>query len=115
MSEPPMMAAEMSKRQTMTMMMTWAFALGLLLLALSGVVWNWGNMSTSTPESRNDLQSVWSPILWNFGFFLLLAGVLGLAFMGKGMDPLGRLFLWIVAFIIALLLFTAPNLFFAFS
>ncbi len=111
--QPEMMAAEMSKRQTVTMMMTWAFALGLFLLALSGVLWNWANLSTTTADARSDLQAVWSPILWNFGFFLLLAGIFGLATMAKNIDPLGRLLLWIVAFILVLLLFTTPSLFFS--
>src|SRR3990170_4486407 len=107
---PPMMAAEMSKR--LTMLMSWAFVLGLFLLALSGILWNAARLGPTIDQGELDLQNVYAPILWNLGFFLLIAGVFGYAVMVKNVDPLGRLLLWIVAFILVVLLFTSPSLFF---
>jgi hypothetical protein len=50
---------------------------------------------------------------WNAGFFFLLVAIFGTAAMRKDVDPLGRLFLWLVAFILVLVLFVAPGLFFS--
>ena len=53
MQPPPqmMMAAEASKRQTMNMLMTAFLMFGLLALALSGMVWSYGNLGGALSKS----------------------------------------------------------------
>ena len=96
----------------MNMLLALAFLAGLGLLAIAGGIVSY-TMTTSvsgTPDAQN--WRAYALISWNAGFFFLLAGIFGSAVMRKDIDPLGRLFLWLVAFILVLVLFAAPGLFF---
>lgn len=113
------MSAEASKRQTMNMLMTLFLVLGLLLLAAAGMVWSYANLqgdSTRPPPitawDANNYQNVWAPMLWNLGMFLLIFAIWGMALMRQDLDPMARLLLYFVSFIIILLIFVAPSLMF---
>jgi hypothetical protein len=122
MQPPPqmMMAAEASKRQTMNMLMGAFLVFGLLALALSGMVWSYGNLgvcsSCQPPVGQNqgqrDAQVVWTPVLWNAGMFLLIFAIWGMAWMRQDLDPMAKLLLYFVSFIIILLIIVAPSLVF---
>ena len=117
MMQPPppqvMMAADASKRQTMNMVMTLFLMFGLLLLAVGAAVYAYGNMSGTTPENEQNYQGVFAPILWDFGIFLLILAIFGMALMRPDLDPLARLLMYLIAFILILLIFTAPYLMFS--
>ena len=127
MQPPPqmMMAAEASKRQTMNMLMTLFLVLGLLFVAVAGMVWAYGNLgvcsSTDTQvcnprspqnQGQRDMQTVWAPVVWNLGMFLLIFAIWGMAWMRQDLDPMAKLFLYFVSFIIILLIIAAPYLLF---
>jgi len=116
MQAPPpqmMMAAEESKRRTMNMVMTLFLMLGLLLLAVGAAVYAFGNMAGTTDDNKQNLQGVYAPVLWDFGIFLLILAIFGMALMRQDLDPLARLLMYLVAFILVLLIFTAPYLMFS--
>jgi len=122
MQSPPqmMMAAEASKRQTMNMLMTLFLVLGLLFVAVAGMVWAYGNLgvcetcnpAVSQNQGQRDMQTVWAPVVWNLGMFLLIFAIWGMAWMRQDLDPMAKLFLYFVSFIIILLIITAPYLLF---
>ncbi len=113
------MAAEASKRQTMGMLMTMFLMLGLLFIAAAGMIWAYsftqgdpaGNPPISSWDASN-YRNVYAPIVWNLGMFLLIFGIWGTAMMRQDMDPMARLLMYLVAFILILLIFVAPTLFF---
>jgi len=118
------MTAEASKRQTMNMLMTLFLVLGLGLLAAAGAIWSYGNLGVCTQgppvctttvyqnQGQKDMQTVWTPVVWNLGMFLLIFAIWGMAWMRQDMDPMAKLFLYFVSFIIILLIITAPSLLF---
>ena len=118
------MTAEASKRQTMNLLMTMFWVFGLLLLAGSGMVWAYGNVGVCTQppptcqpvvqqnQGQRDMQTVWTPLLWNIGMFLLIFAIWGMAMMRQDLDPLARLLMYFVSFIIILLIIVAPSLLF---
>jgi len=109
------MSAEASKRQTMNMLMTLFWVLGLLLLAAAGMIWSYGNLGVPAAQRTQDqinMQTVWTPIVWNLGMFLLIFAIWGMALMRQDLDPMARLLMYFVAFIIILLIIVAPSLLF---
>jgi len=115
-----MMSAEVSRRQTLTTLTTLFLLGGLLLIAVSGMVRSYGLLGvceTCTPpvpqnQGQLDAQRFWAPVVWNLGMFLLIFGIWGTALMRQDMDPMARLLLYLVAFIVILLIFTVPSLLF---
>jgi len=115
-----MMAAEASKRQTMNMLMTLFLVLGLLFIAVAGMVWAYGNLgvcgscnpAVGQNQGQRDMQTVWAPVVWNLGMFLLIFAIWGMAWMRQDLDPMAKLFLYFVSFIIILLIIAAPYLLF---
>src|SRR3990172_4349719 len=98
MQAPPpqmMMAAEESKRRTMNMVMTLFLMLGLLLLAVGAAVYAFGNMAGTTDDNKQNLQGVYAPVLWDFGIFLLILAIFGMALMRQDLDPLARLLMYL--------------------
>jgi len=119
MQPPPpgmMMSAEASRRQTMNTLTMLFLLLGLLLIAVAGMVSAYGNLgvSATTPQSQDqiNMQTVWAPVVWNLGMFLLVFGIWGTALSRGDMDPMARLLLYLVSFIVILLIFTAPSVLF---
>ncbi len=104
-----MMVAEASKRQTMNLVMTLFWMGGLFLLTLGAAIFAYGGVSGADPN----LRIAAAPILWDFGIFLLLLGIWGMALMRQDLDPLARLLMYLVSFILTLLIFTAPYLMFS--
>src|SRR5437899_8978228 len=111
MQPPPpgmMMTAEASKRQTMNFVMTLFWVAGLFFLAASGVVWSWGNYgvcNSCTPavpqnQGQRDAQTFWTPAFWNAGMFFLIFAIWGMALMRQDLDPMARLLMYFVSFII---------------
>ena len=117
---PMMMSAEASKRQTMNMLMTLFLVLGLLLLAAAGMILSYGNLgvcgSCNPPVPQTvdqmNMQRVYAPIVWNLGMFMLIFAIWGMALMRQDLDPMARLLLYLVSFIVILLIFVAPSLMF---
>jgi len=109
--QPPMMPPMGPRQPPMNMLLALSFILGLGLLALAGILVSSTTMANVTPENAQN-WSAYAMMAWNAGFFLLLAAIFGSAVMRKDIDPLGRLFLWLVAFILVLVLFAAPGMFF---
>jgi len=109
--QPPMMAPMGPRQPPLNMLLALSFLAGLGFLMVSGML---VSATTMANVSANDAQNwtAYARATWNLGFFLLLAGVFGSAVMRKDIDPLGRLFLWLVSFILVLVLFAAPGLFF---
>jgi len=114
------MAAEQSKRQFITSLMTVFLFVGLILIAVAGMVWSWslvqGDPAAPNPPittwDRNNLQNVWAPIFWDAGMVLLILGIWSMAMMRQDMDPMARLLMYLVSFILILLVFVAPSLMF---
>ncbi len=111
MMQPPppqmMMSAEESKRRTMNMLLTLFLVLGLALLAAAWAVWSAGSASTDL-----NVRRVWAPVAWDVGMFFLIMGIFGMALMRQDLDPIARLLMYLVSFILVLLIFTAPYLIF---
>ena len=106
-----MAAAEASRKALLRILVSALFAIGILLLAASAAVSALGNTQVTNPtadqiNSNANLKRVWSPVLWNFGMFLVLIGVFGAAAMWNTLDPLARILLWVVALIAVLLILT---------
>jgi len=116
---PPMVAAETSMRQTINLIVSLAFVVGLGCLAVAGMIWSYSYVGVPSggplPQGSLDLQRAWAPIFWNLGMLFLLLGILGNAVYRKTTDPLARLLLWLVALVVALLLVTTPTIFFTFG
>jgi L-asparagine transporter-like permease len=110
MQAPPNVAAAASMRQTVTLLVSLCVVIGIVVLALAGVVYSAGFAG----QGNADLRQVWAPIVWNLGMMFLLVGILGTAVYRKTTDPLARLLLWFVALILVLLLVTAPGIYFTF-
>jgi cell division protein FtsW (lipid II flippase) len=108
--QPPMMPS-MPRQPPVTMLLALSFLAGLGLLMLAGVLVSATTMS-GVVQVDQDNWNAYARMSWNAGFFFLLAAVFGSAVLRKDIDPLGRLFLWLVAFILVLVLFAAPGMFF---
>ena len=108
---PPVMAAQSSMQQTMTMLVSLCVVVGIGMLALAGMVYAYSHVGDT---DNLDLQQVWTPVAWDIGMLFLLIGILGNAVYRKTTDPLARLLVWLVALVVALLLVTAPTVFFNF-
>ncbi len=111
--QPPIMPPMALRPPPTNMLLAFFFVLGLGLLALAGIFVSY----TTTESVRSNLAEVhnwtaYAAMAWNAGFFFLLAAVFGSAVLRKDIDPLGRLFLWLVAFVLVLVLFAAPGMFF---
>ncbi len=120
MQPPPpgmMMSAEASRRQTMGTLTTLVLIAGLFLIALAGMVSAYGNLgvNATTPPTQDqvNMKTVWAPIVWNLGMFALVFGIWGTALIRQNMDPMARLLLYLVSFIVILLIFTAPSVLFS--
>jgi L-asparagine transporter-like permease len=105
------MAAATSMRQTVTMLVSLCVVVGIAMLAVAGMVYSYSFAGTG----NIDLRQVWAPVSWNLGMLFLLLGILGNAVYRQTTDPLARLLLWLVALVVALLLVTAPGIFFTFG
>ncbi|OGS50509.1 MAG: hypothetical protein A3K65_07075 [Euryarchaeota archaeon RBG_16_68_12] len=105
-------------RQTVTMLVSLFFVVGIALLALAGVVYSasFAGVPAGGQLSQGslDLQRVWAPIFWNLGMLFVLLGIFGTAVYRKSSDPLARLLVWLVALILVLLLIAAPGVYFTF-
>ncbi len=105
-------------RQTVTMLVSLFFVVGIALLAVAGVVYSVAfagvRAGDSLPQGGLDLQRVWAPVFWNLGMLFLLLGIFGTAVYRKSSDPLARLLVWLVALILVLLLIASPGIFFTF-
>lgn len=110
--QPPMMPPMPPRQPPVNMLLALAFVLGLGLLALAGGLMSATTMAGVNPDVEGRNWTAYAMMSWNAGFFFLLAAIFGAAVMRKDIDPLGRLFLWLVAFILVLILFAAPSLFF---
>jgi cell division protein FtsW (lipid II flippase) len=110
--QPPMMPPMAPRQPPMNMLLALSFIVGLGLLMLAGIL---VSSTTMANVNANDAQNwnAYAAMSWNAGFFFLLVAIFGTAAMRKDVDPLGRLFLWLVAFILVLVLFVAPGLFFS--
>lgn len=86
-----------------------AVGLGLLLLAVGGVVINLGN-NPSGPNSS--LVTTWGPSVMDFGLFLLVGGLVLGAVALDSLDIFIRLFLLILAFVALLMILASPATFF---
>jgi len=107
-----MMAAEASKRQMMGSMMTFFLLLGLLLLAVAGMVTAYSFTPGMVANDVANYRFVYAPILWDGGMFLLIFAIWGMAMMRQDLDPIARLLMYLVSFILILLIFVAPTLMF---
>ncbi len=86
-----------------------AVGLGLLLLAVGGVVINLGHNPSGT---NPDLYTTWGPSVMDFGLFLLVAGLILGAIVLENLDVFIRLFLLILAFVALLMILASPATFF---
>jgi len=109
--QPPMMPPMGPRQPPVTMLLALAFIAGLGLLMLAGILVSSTSMANVTATDAQN-WTAYARMSWNAGFFFLLAAVFGSAVLRKDIDPLGRLFLWLVAFILVLVLFAAPGMFF---
>ncbi len=83
--------------------------LGLLLLAVGGVVINLGN----NPGGLNSsLVVTWGPIVADFGLFLFIGGLILAAVVLENLDVFIRLFLLILAFVVLLMILASPFTYF---
>ena len=104
----------------MNSLITVFLLLGLLLIAAAGMIYAY-SFTQGDPNAPNppisswdaaNYRNVWAPIVWDLGMFLLIFGIWGMAMMRQDMDPMARLLMYLVAFILILLIFVAPTLMF---
>ena len=107
-----LMAAEASRRQSMNSLMTLFLLAGLFLLALAGIFVAYARTPGMSPNDQTSYGAVYAPIVWDLGMFLLIFAIWGMAMMRQDMDPIARLLMYLVSFILILLIFVAPNLMF---
>ena len=82
-----------------------AVGLGLLLIAVGGVVINLGH----NPDGLNpSLVTTWGPSVIDFGLLLLIGGHLQGAVALENLDVFIRLFLLILAFVVLLMILAGP-------
>lgn len=83
--------------------------LGLLLLAVGGLMINLG-MNPSGPNPS--LVTTWGPSVIDFGLFLFIGGLVLSALGMENLDVFIRLFLLILAFIALLMILASPFTYF---
>ncbi|GEM_PF-5294253 len=112
--QPPMMSPMAPRQPPLNMLLALSFVAGLGLLMVAGILVSY-TMTASVRANQADVDNwtAYASMVWNAGFFFLLVAIFGTAVMRRDVDPLGRLFLWLVAFILVLVLFVAPGLFFS--
>lgn len=104
---PPMMPTYGTSRVQWIVM--GVVGLGLLLLAVGGVVINLGHNPTGPNDS---LVTTWGPSVMDFGLFLLVGGLILGAVALENLDVFIRLFLLILAFVALLMILASPATFF---
>lgn len=83
--------------------------LGLLLIAVGGVVINLGH----NPDGPNpSLVQTWGPSIIDFGLFLFIGGLIMAAVVLESLDIFIRLFLLILAFVVLLMILASPFTYF---
>jgi len=83
--------------------------LGLLLIAVGGVVINLGH----NPDGLNpSLVTTWGPSIIDFGLFLFIGGLILAAVVLENLDIFIRLFLLILAFVVLLMILASPFTYF---
>ena len=107
-------AAEARPRSLVRVVVPAMFVLGVLLLAVSAIVFYSGNLAMTNPtqdqiNNNLNLQNVYSPVLRNLGMFFVVAAIFGAAALFDRIDPVARILLLIVALIALLLILTSGS------
>lgn len=111
---PPMMQPPM--RNWNRIIVLAAVGLGLLLLAIGMMTIHVGNQVVNPANdtidaqiARENLVTVWGPIILDFGMFLFVGGLVLAALTMEELDPFVRVFLLILAFVALLLILARPS------
>jgi hypothetical protein len=94
----------------MQMLLVGLVGLGLLVIALGGVMINLGSNPTGPNPS---LVQSYGPVAIDIGLFLFIGGLLLAALALENLDVFVRLFLMILAFVALLMILASPFTYFA--
>lgn len=83
--------------------------LGLLLIAVGGIIINVGN----NPSGQNgSMTTTYGPVVIDIGLFLFIGGLVLAALALESLDVFVRLFLMILAFVVLLMILANPFAYF---